>query len=528
MKAVRDVHEQIESEYHAKLQAVADYDLTAFSELMSPGEPPAKHHVFLCEHLMRIERGDVLRLLISMPPGHAKTHYSSIMFPAWYIGRHPDFKYMQVGHTQAFCNNKMGKPVRDLLSSMEYRKVFPTVRLSPHSKAADFWGVAQPHKGSYLARGVGGGIAGFRANCAGIDDPFRHREDAESQVYRDKVFDWYSADFVPRLLPYAALFIVATRWHSDDLCGRVEAMSQAGQGFPFEIINLPCIYDEEVDGGDPMGREIGQVLWPDFYTLDYMLQLKATTPPRDWNSLYQGKPVDEEGGLISFADGKIPRYTTLPPQSRWRRITISVDCAQKADQRNDYTVITVWIESDTHQHYLVEVVRVRAEFNEMVQTIERVAMRHRASAILVEDRGSGTQYIQTRRGKAPAPVIAISTVNHSKEFRFDATLPMWQAGEVVLPDRAVWLADYERELVGFPNGKYDDQVDSTSQYLEWARKRGAGGTKPLVGLSIGDNRAKPMVAPEGIDDRPIMAPVHQPLSPPEIAERVIRSKPIVR
>lgn len=473
---------------------------------MSPSEPPeAKHHIFMGERLMDIERGDLLRLMVSMPPGYAKSHYCSVMFPAWYIGRNPSHKFMQVGHTQLFCNNRFGKPVRNLISSNNYKKIFPGVQLSPHSKAADFWELAVPHGGSYLARGAGGGISGFRANCTSIDDPFKSREDAESPTIRDKVFDWYSGDLIPRLLPYAPIYIVATRWHSDDLCGRVEQMSETGVGFTFTIINLPCIYPEDATEPDPLGRKPGEVLWPEFYSSDYVMKIKATTPPRDWNSLYQGTPMDLVGGMINFEG--MPRYSTLPTPERTRRKVLSVDTASKKEERNDFTVLTVWIESDTHQHYLAEVIRKRVEFDEMVTLIESTARRHGVNAILVEDRGSGTQYIQTRRGKAPAPVIDCSTNNQSKEFRFDAVVPMFLAEQVILPDRAIWLADFEKELAAFPHGTFKDQVDSVSQYLDWASKRVDGGVKKLIGTNISQGgrtatQRNPIEVPA--PERPIM------------------------
>ena len=513
VRCLGEVNVTIETEYHSQLQAIAGYDYLAFAEFMSPSEPPeAKHHIFMGERLMDIERGDLLRLMVSMPPGYAKSHYCSVMFPAWYLGRNPTHKFMQVGHTQIFCNNRFGKPVRNLIASPSYKKVFPGINLSPHSKAADFWELANPNSGSYLARGAGGGISGFRANCTSIDDPFKSREDAESQTIRDKVFDWYSGDLIPRLLPYAPIYIVATRWHSDDLCGRVEVLSNTGVGFTFTIINLPCIYPEDADGPDPLGRQPGEVLWPQFYSEDYVMKIKATTPPRDWNSLYQGTPMDETGGMINFDE--LPRYSQLPSSERIRRKTLSVDTASKKDERNDFTVLTVWYESDTHQHYLAEVIRKRVEFEEMVTLIESTARRHGVHAILVEDRGSGTQYIQTRRGKAPAPVIDRSTNNQSKEFRFDAVVPMFLAEEVVLPDRAIWLADFEKELGAFPHGTFKDQVDSVSQYLEWARQRTDGGTKRLVGGNIvqgGRKAARDASEPVALPERAIMsAPIPEP------------------
>lgn len=264
-------------------------------------------------------------------------------------------------------------------------------------------------------------------------------------------------------------------------------MNKEGKGIPFEIINLPA----EALENDALGRAPGDALWPELFDESYLTYLKETLPPRDWNSLYQGTPVDEDGGVVKGT--WFSRYEKMPDHKRdeagnvlnrgFKRTILSVDSAEKTTKRNDYSVITVWRETPDNKHCLCTVVRKRVEFPDLVTLIETTARTWEADAILVEDRGSGTQYIQARglSGLAPAPVIAISVSNQSKEFRFDGVAPMFQAGEVLLPVRADWLAEYEKEILSFPNGTHDDQVDSTSQYLNWARKGRRRGTKKLKG-----------------------------------------------
>ncbi len=483
LRAVSDIHDEMELQYHKQLRELGPTDLTAFAEYLNPEEPPADWHVWMCERLMEMEDPrnlEFLRMLISAPPGHAKSTYSTRLFSAWYMGRNPTRRYIQAGHTTGFCENEFGKKVKAIIESERYVDMFPTIRLSTDSKAAGYWALTSG--GSYLTRGVGQGISGFRAHCAGVDDPFASREDAESQTIRDKVFDWFSADFSTRLLPRCPMFVVATRWHSDDLIGRIEEMNKEGRGLPWFVVNLPAIAEDN----DPIGRDPGEPLWPELYDLGTLLNFKATLPSRDWNSLYMGKPVDEEGGVIQGS--WLKRYKTLPPREEWRRVTVSVDSAIKTGDRNDYTAIGVWVEDLFNNHYLAYVDRDKLEFAAMSSRVNSVAQRWGASAILIEDKGSGTQYIQTHTGegadKAPCPVIAISVNNNSKEFRLDGVSPMFEAGQVWLPERSDkgWHADYESELLGFPNAKYDDQVDMTSQYLDWARLRKGRGNKKLQGL----------------------------------------------
>ena len=489
LKAVQDLRPQIEERYTRKLLENSRESLSCFCEYMNPEEPPAAHHEFLINHLEAIEQRDLLRLMISMPPGHAKSTYASHLFPAWYLGKNFHHKFIQAGHTQGFCENQFGKKVRGLVQSEPFQQVFPNIQLGQESKAAGYWNLAGS-RGYYLTRGVGQGISGFRGNIQAVDDPFASREDAESPTIRNKVFDWFSADFTPRLLPRSPMYIVATRWHSDDLCGRVEDMQKSGRvNPPYIIINLPAICEDEAN--DPMGRTIGEPLWPDFYDHEHLMNLKESLPPRDWNSLYRGKPVDEEGGVIGTE--QIQRYEDLPKdevdhngnivKQRIRRRALSVDCASKKTQRADFTAITVWLESVDGRHYLAHAAHARVEFNGMVRMIETTAREWGVDEILVEDRGSGTQYIQARQNEAPAPVVPISTNNDSKEFRFDGVTPMFIGGLALLPKRAGWLADYEAEIAGFPNASHDDYVDSTSQYLARARQRRIRGVKKLGGVN---------------------------------------------
>ena len=175
------------------------------------------------------------------------------------------------------------------------------------------------------------------------------------------------------------------------------------------------------------------------------------------------------------------RLSQKDPDTILARMTLSVDTAIKASDRANFTAITIWAESKSGKHFLIQTYRRRVEFNDMVNLIDKAAREHNVSAILVEDKGSGTQYIQTQQNKAFAPIISISVQNQTKEFRFDSVTPMFVTGKVLLPHSGLWLPDYEKELLEFPASKYDDQVDSTSQYLSWAKPMARGGMKPLRG-----------------------------------------------
>lgn len=427
--------------------------------------------------------------------------YCSRDFPSWYLGRHPTHSYMQGGHTQGFCDDELSAPTRGLVDSPAFRDIFPGIHLDPQKKAATMWRL-NTKKGRYFCRGVGGGISGYRANCGGLDDPYPSRKMAESPTYSNDVYTWFNSDFKKRLLPSAPLFVIATRWNPHDLTGRLLELMKDERVGQYEIINLAGLALEN----DPIGREEGEPLWPEMYDKAYYLTQKAESTASEWHSLYQGQPTVEDGGVLQSEwiqrykdlpthEGRPPpppnfeeshdqqaeRLRTIDPDSIIVRTTLSVDTAIKASDRANFTAITIWAESKSGKHYLIEVYRRRLEFNTMVDLIDKAARDHNVSAILVEDKGSGTQYIQTQQNKSFAPIISISVQNQTKEFRFDAITPMFVTGRVLLPNSGLWLPDYEKELLEFPASKYDDQVDSTSQYLSWAKPMARGGMKPLRG-----------------------------------------------
>lgn len=486
---LEEIHHAAQREYLDQLLILAPKDLTAYCEYIYPDEPPGDWHVFMLNKLASLEEGFIRRLMISAPPGHAKSTYASRLFPTWRMGKHPKTKYLQAGHSQLFVENEFGKKCRDIIESEEYHDIFPDIQLSPTSRAAGYWVLS--NNSTYLTRGVGQGIAGFRTNLAGVDDPFATLEDAESETVRNKTFDWFKTDFMTRLLPRSSVFIVATRWHSDDVCGRIEDQNNQikkglAEGVPWEIINLPAIYiDDSIP--DPMGRKVGEALWPDFYTKEILLEIKADKTSKEWNSLYMGKPSDEAGEVIQRDWFKPTRFKVGPDRRDVRRRVMSVDTANKNNERAAYTVATIWDETKNNHHYLIHVHRQRMEFFAMAEKINTLAELHDVDCVLVEDKGSGTQYIQQQADPnsphCPRPVIAIDVDNASKEFRMDGVTPMMEAGLVHLPEQAGWLSEYEAELFGWPNTKYRDQGDSTSQYLAWARPKRIYGTKRLTGTA---------------------------------------------
>ena len=266
------------------------------------GYEPAPHHRLLLNRLERVARGEIKRLAVFMPPGSAKSTYGSILFPPHVMAGAPGKSILAASHTTELAE-KWGRRVRNLIAQ---HGATLGLRLADDNHAAGRWEL--DNGGEYYAAGVGTGIAGFRADGALIDDPIRSREDADSQRVRDKIWDWYKSDLLTRLRPGGWVILIQTRWHEDDLAGRIVAEMERG-GEPWEIVSLPA----EAEAGDLLGRTPGQWLWDDAYGYaDFLRHEKATQLPRNWSALYQQRPAPETGPPLSAA------INTTMRVRRWR------------------------------------------------------------------------------------------------------------------------------------------------------------------------------------------------------------------
>lgn len=454
--------------YDAQLLEAARTDITAFSEYIEPEWVPARHHQLMLQKLVdNILHGEDQRLIVSMPVGHAKTVYSSFITPAYQFGLDPHTRVIAAGHTQNFVETAISRKVRGIIQSERYKKVFPDTQISPDSRASDYFTFVSPtgrQPGHYVARGAGSGIAGFRATRIFADDLYPNMEAANSKAFREKVKEWWFGDLMTRLLPGGNAVLVCTRWHADDVIGNLlEAMQSGGE--KWDTVLLPAVCEDPEN--DPLGRAEGEALWPELHTIDHLLKIKRNSPTRTWNCLYQGNPVAEGGGVVkeewfSYWDHK-------PADHLIRRRFVAFDCANSATARSDFTVGTAWIETVDKRFFLVDAVRKRVEFPDLVKLVDEFARRNEASSILVEDAGHGKALIQSQQGTMFAPIIGLKPGNKSKDFRFDSVSPLFETGAVLLPKHHELKGEIEKELLEFPNSAKDDIVDSISHALNWAR-----------------------------------------------------------
>lgn len=251
------------------------------------GYEPALHHQFINTELEAAAKREKKRLIITLPPGAAKSTYASVLFPPWFLWQKPGSTILSCS-CSADLATSFGRRCRNLIENKEYVLSFG---LSAYSKAADLWETT--NNGQYLAAGVNTKIAGRRADLGLIDDPIGSKEDADSELYRSKLWDWYVYDFRPRLKPDAVVVLIQTRWHEDDLAGKLIAEEGVDtEGGEWTLVRIPLIAEEN----DPVGRKPGEHLWPGYFNEKLINDAQKDT--RVFSCLYQGDPEPKEGNFF--------------------------------------------------------------------------------------------------------------------------------------------------------------------------------------------------------------------------------------
>lgn len=442
---------------------------------------PAKHHELINHALQKVESGEIKRLMVFMPPGSAKSTYASVVFPSYYMGKNPSKNIISTSYASGLAR-KFGRKVRSICRSSKFSELWGAA-LTQDNKAADDWSL--DNGSTYMGGGILSGITGNRADGLIIDDPVKGREDADSAVIREKTWEAYLNDLDTRIKPGGWQLIIQTRWHEDDLSGRILPETYDGesgwitsrQGEPWYVI---CLQAECERDDDPLGRKIGEWLWTDWFTPEFWMAKKKKQGERNWSALYQQRPKPSEGSLVKRA---WPMRYKIPPVA-FSRIVLSCDTAYKPEQINDPSVIGAWGELRTG-YYLLDVWRDRVEYPELKRALVMMAKKWNPSAVLIEDKASGQSLIQECRASTKLPVIAIDTEGQSKVVRLIEVSPLIESGQLFLPESAPWLLDYESELFGFPLATHDDQVDMTSQFLKWAHRHGG----EIIHESTGSTRA---------------------------------------
>jgi predicted phage terminase large subunit-like protein len=425
---------------------------------------PNWHIDALAHRLDRVYSGRTRRLMVNLPPRNAKSKIVSIIWVAWMLGRNPRLNFVCV----SYSNELSAKLARDCLTIMQsawYRELFPGTIIARRA-AHDF---ETTRGGGRLATSVTGTLTGRGGDIIILDDVIKPDE-ANSETVRNSVNDWYRSTLSSRLnnKKTGAIICVMQRLHQYDLCG---LLLEAGS---WDQLALPAIAEEDavipLGRGRVHGRRRGDILHPARESRETLEEQRAQMGTSAFSAQYQQAPVPALGNVF-----KAHWLKTTPPEFRDEdggEIIQSWDTAIKTADGHSFSVCLTAIVRQ-RQIYMIDIWRGRLEFPELYKKAVALARLHGARTLLIEDRASGQQLIQTLRSEEPhgVPLPIARTPVTDKLSRAEGVSAIVEAGQLSLPAEAHWLGEFKSELLAFPSGRYDDQVDALSQLLEWLRAR---------------------------------------------------------
>lgn len=442
-----------------------------FVEYTKPDYEFNWHHEILCSKLQAFAEGKIKRLMVFMPPRHGKSELTSRRFPAWLFGINPRAKIISTSYASELASS-FNRDVQRIIDEPRYNELFPATQLNGANvrttqswlRNNDIFEIVG-HGGIYRCAGVGGAITGLGGDYLIIDDPFKNYEEAKSATIRKKVWEWYTSTLYTRQEKNAGILLIQTRWHEDDLAGILLEKMKQGDEFAdqWEVVNLPAIKEANDNPIDP--REIGQTLWPNKYDETWMSKTKSTLGSFQFSALYQQNPTPDEGQFVRMS--WIRRYTERP--DHFERIIQSWDMSFGSVSENASFVVGSVYGQIGGSYYLIHQVRGQWNFTETIAQFKRLSnLFPKAVAKLVERKANGQAVIDTL-SKEIDGIIPIDPIG-SKESRFASCLPLYEAGNVFYPSDP-WAEDHIEEIVSFPNGKFNDRVDTESQALNYFRQK---------------------------------------------------------
>jgi predicted phage terminase large subunit-like protein len=425
----------------------------------------------LDQFLLNVEMGMMPRLMIFAPPRSGKSELASRRFPAYVLGKHPDWSIIGCSYSSDL-SDRMSRDVQRIIETHQYSDVYPDSNLGESRgkaiRTAELWetvsGNGMLHGGSYRSSGVNGGITGQGMHVGIIDDPAKDYKTASSKAYQESVKDWYDTTFYTRLDPKInGIIIILTRWHKNDLAGQLlQEMADGGEQWRVVSFPMEAEQDEyhELAGVNYKLRKTGEILHPERMPQDFVDKCKQRGS-LVWNALYQQRPTEKGGGLIKsewFGEYKIA------PKLRWR--AIFADTAQKTKEKNDFSVFLHAGLGDDGKLYLLDLLRGKWEAAELERRAcsfwdKSVSLdTSKLRMMYVEDKVSGTGLIQNIKRSAKCPIKAIQR-NTDKYTRFMDVQGYIESGYVLIPESADWVNDFLTEAEGITADfkTHDDQID---------------------------------------------------------------------
>lgn len=432
-----------ELEYRKRLQNKKNNDLN-FSKWLHEISPTYNWNwpylKYSIEILEKIFLGHLKRVIVMMPPRHGKSQLFTVRYPAYLLEQCPEKRIITGSYNQTLAD-KFSRQTRKIVMSR--------MNIDRERRAVSDWRT-NIGEGGLRAVGVGGGITGQGGDLIILDDPIKSREEADSQIYRDRTWDWYTDDIYSRLEPNGSIVLIMTRWHTDDLAGRI---LQSDDAINWTVINFPAL----AENNDLLGRVSGEALCPDRFNTEQLLEIKAVMGA-SFQALYQQRPTAIEGAIFKR---EYWQYYKECPEFNLR--VLSIDTAFKTKKENDFSVINFYGKTNTAS-YMVNRWKGKVEYPDLKRAVIECATNFQPHEILIEDKASGQSLIQELRRGTNLPIKAIQ-VDSDKIARANASVGFIEAGKLLLPMSAPWLLDYLDTMAAFPNFTHDDDVDATTQYL---------------------------------------------------------------
>lgn len=442
----------------------------AIQVLGESARQPARHHRLLITHLEDVAGGRCDRLMVHMPPGSAKSTYGSVLFPAYFFSRHPGRQIIATAHTASLANY-FGRYVRNTV--VEHGDLLG-LSIAKESRASAQFSLRDG--GEYFASGVRGPITGRRADLILIDDPIKSWAEAESQVSRDALYDWYRAELSARLKPNGSIVLIMTRWHQDDLSGRLMRSEAA-----WRCLTLPALAMAD----DPLGRTLGEALWPELQDEDAIFRRRQEVGERAFTAMYQQDPRPTDSTL--FNTNKVKIVAEIPALARTIRAWDLAATAAATGNNPDYTVGLKLGVTDDSLMFVLDIIRFRASPAEVEAKILATARVDGTGTIiaLAQDPGqAGKAQIAMLSIKLDGFKVATSPETGGKITRAMPAATRMDSGNIMLL-AAPWNDNFLAELSAFPESSKDDQVDALSRAVNTLVTTNAAMTRrfsiPLIG-----------------------------------------------
>jgi predicted phage terminase large subunit-like protein len=416
--------------------------------------------------LMDVESGEKDRIAVSMAPRFGKSQMISIYYPAWYLGKHPDHKVIVASHTADLAVD-MARKVRNLMQTPEYRRIFPEVQIAADAKAAGKWNTNKG--GEYYATGVGGALAGRGGHLIIVDDPLSEQDIKNGNTDTlDTTYEWYRSGLRTRLMPGGAICVLHTRWHMRDLIGRLTKDATLNpEADQYEVFEFPAILHEN----DP--DRLPKSLWPEQWPLEALERTKASMPAWQWNAQYQQNPTAQESAIIKR---EWIRWWPKEDPPTCDFIVQSFDTALTTKERSDFSVCQTWgvftdEQDGSTNAILLNSVKGKYEFPELKAMALQQYKDWEPDSVIVETKASGQPLVDEMRRSGLFVQEFSPGKGQDKIARLNAVSDMFSAGHVWFPETR-WATEVVEEILAFPSGEHDDEVDTCTLALQRIRKGG--------------------------------------------------------